>query len=79
MIGRSESNEVQDGDKPSEVAREFKKLLLSEYIPQIDIDHFEELAAMARDKANISKMENTSKGENILDEGLENSDEMSGM
>ena len=73
------SNEVQDGDKPSEIAREFKKLLLSEYIPQIDIDHFEELAAMARDKANISKMENTSKGENILDEGLENSDEMSGM
>ena len=52
---------------------------MSEYIPQIDIDHFEELAAMARDKANISKMENTSKGENILDEGLENSDEMSGM
>ena len=45
-------------------------LLLSEYIPQIDIDHFNELAAQARDKANTKKMEETGKGENILDEGL---------
>ena len=73
------SEEIQDGDKQTETVREFKKLMLADYIPQIDIDHFEELVAMARDKANVSKMESTGKGENILDEGLENNDEMGGM
>ena len=73
------SEEIQDGDKQTETVREFKKLMLADYIPQIDIDHFEELVAMARDKANVSKMESTGKGENILDEGLENNDEMGGI
>ena len=59
----------------SDTAKEFKKLLLSEYIPQIDIDHFNELAAQARDKANTKKMEETGKGENILDEGLKDNEE----
>lgn len=64
-------NEVQVEDKPTEIARQFKKLLLHEYIPQIDIDHFEELAAQARAKANEAKMEETGKAENIIDSGLE--------
>lgn len=64
-------NEVQVEDKPTETARQFKKLLLHEYIPQIDIDHFEELAAQARAKANEAKMEETGKAENIIDSGLE--------
>lgn len=67
--------ELQEGDNPSDIVREFKKLLLNEYIPQIDIDHFNELASKARDKANTTKMEKTGKGENILDEGLEDSNE----
>lgn len=68
-------DELQDGENPSDVAQEFKKLLLHEYIGQIDIDHFNELVAIARDKANILRMENTAKGENILDEGLEDDNE----
>ena len=64
-----DNNDIKD-DNMSDTAKEFKKLLLSEYIPQIDIDHFNELAAQARDKANTKKMEETGKGENILDEGL---------
>ena len=66
------NNELHDGDNDSDVVREFKKLLLNEYIGQIDIDHFNELANMARDKANILKMEATNKGENILNEAIEN-------
>jgi hypothetical protein len=66
------NNELHDGDNDSDVVREFKKLLLNEYIGQIDIDHFNELANMARDKANVLKMEATNKGENILNEAIEN-------
>ena len=64
-------NEVQENDKPTEIARQFKKLLLHEYIPQIDIDHFEELVEMARALATKDKLEETGKGENIIDSGLE--------
>ena len=69
-------DEVQQNDKPTETARQFKKLLLHEYIPQIDIDHFDELVAQARAKANEDRMAQTGKGENIIDSGLE--DEESG-
>lgn len=64
-------DEVQQNDKPTETARQFKKLLLHEYIPQIDIDHFDELVAQARAKANEERMAQTGKGENIIDSGLE--------
>ena len=68
-------DEVQQNDKPTETARQFKKLLLHEYIPQIDIDHFDELVAQARAKANEDKMAQTGKGENIIDSGLEETTE----
>jgi hypothetical protein len=63
--------EVQKDDKPTETARQFKKLLLHEYIPQINISRFEELASEARARANEVRMAETGRGENILDEGLE--------
>ena len=63
--------EVQKDDKPTETARQFKKLLLHEYIPQINISRFEELASEARARANEVRMSETGRGENILDEGLE--------
>lgn len=61
---------ADENDKPTDTAREFKKLLLHEYIPQIDIDHFEELVNEARGEANKIKMANVGKGENIIDSGL---------
>lgn len=64
-------NEVQENDKPTEIARQFKKLLLHEYISQIDIDHFEELVELARAAATKDKLEETGKGENIIDSGLQ--------
>lgn len=69
-----DNKDVKDGEL-SDTAKEFKKLMLAELIPQIDIDHYNELVQMARDKANNILMEKTSKGENILDEGLENNAE----
>jgi len=64
-----------DGEGLSETAREFTKLLLSEYIPQLNIDHFDELADMARDAANKTRMFQTNNAENVLDTGLENGEE----
>lgn len=65
-------------DSPSEKVRQFKKFLLQKYIPQIDIDEFEEMASMARFKANEIKMEKTGKGENIINSGLAENDEGGG-
>jgi hypothetical protein len=65
-------DEVEDKDgKPTEVARQFKKLVLHEYIPQIDIDHFDDLVDQARDAANQHRLEEVGSAENIIDTGLE--------
>ena len=65
-------DEVEDKDgKPTEVARQFKKLVLHEYIPQIDIDHFDDLVDQARDAANQHRLEQVGSAENIIDTGLE--------
>ena len=64
--------EAEDKDgKPTELVRQFKKLVLHEYIPQIDIDHFDDLVDQARDAANQLMMKQTGMAENILDTGLE--------
>lgn len=60
----------EGSENPSEKVRQFKKLLLHEQIPQLDIDKLDELASMARFKANEIRMEKTGKGENIIDSSL---------
>lgn len=65
-------------DSPSEKVRQFKKLLLQRYIPQLDIDEMEEMASMARSKANEIKMEKTGKGDNIMNSTLNEMDDESG-
>ena len=62
--------EDKDGNM-TETARQFKKLVLHEYIPQIDIDHFDDLVDQARDEANKTSMATTANSENILDTGLQ--------
>lgn len=68
------ANEISQ-DKKTEVVRQFTKRLLHKYIPQIDIVEYEEMANEARNDANIYKLEQTSKSENILDEGIKDEDE----
>ena len=64
--------EADDKDgNPTETARQFKKLVLHEYIPQIDIDHFDDLVDQARDEANKAQMSSTAISENIINTGLE--------
>lgn len=68
--------ELGESDKPSETAREFTKLLLHEHIPQIDLDHYEELADQARAVGIVAKLQETGKGENVADSGLNDEGEM---
>ena len=70
------SDEVKDKDgNPTEIVRQFKKLVLHEYIPQIDIDHFDDLVDQARDATNTLNLAETNKAENIIDSGLEEAPE----
>jgi hypothetical protein len=70
------ADEVKDKDgNPTEVVRQFKKLVLHEYIPQIDIDHFDELVDQARDATNTLNLAETNKAENIIDSSLEEAPE----
>jgi hypothetical protein len=60
--------EKDEDEGNSKVAREFKKLMIAEYLGEIDVDRFEELANMARDEANRHQLEHAENNKNILDE-----------
>lgn len=55
-------------DNDSDIAREFKKQLIGEYMSEIDVDRFDELANAARDIANKKKLNDAESNKNILDE-----------
>lgn len=64
------SEENKDGGEggQSDLAREYRKLLISEFMPNVDIDRLEELADAARNKVNKTKLESTNEQENIIDD-----------
>ena len=53
------------GDTPT--ARAFKKKLIQEYLPEIDVERFEQLASEARDESNQDKLNEIDKNRNLLD------------
>ena len=55
-------------DDNSDIVREFTKQLISEHLPEIDVDRYEELANVARDMANKRKLDHAESNKNILDE-----------
>lgn len=80
-----EERQEKDGEEgDTEIARSFKKKLLQEYLPEIDVDRFEELAEEARDQANQRKLNEIDKNKNLLDNSVpdagpgEGLDDMSG-
>lgn len=56
----------QNSEGYSDIVREFRKRLLEVYIPQIDIEHWEELANEARVAANKLKLEKDNAAENLV-------------
>jgi len=65
--------ERQDGDDEegdTAVARAFKKKLLQQYLPELDVDEFEKLAKEARDEANQIKLNEIDKNKNLLDNSV---------
>ena len=68
----------EDGDSPT--ARMFKKKILAEYMPEIDIELFNKLADEARDEANQYTLEkNADKDKNTLSETPEGGEDMGGL
>lgn len=61
-------NNGDGGDSVEPVVQEYKKLVLADQIPQIDINKFEDLAKQAREKANNAKIANSGKDKNIVNE-----------
>lgn len=61
----------EEGENNSIIAREYRKLLIREFIPQVDIDRFQELADMARDRANRKMLDKRNQSENLTDEELD--------
>ena len=75
FLTKEETKGGNGEETDTDVVREFKKLLLGKYIPQIDVDEFDRLADSARYVANQIKLEKTNKAENIVDDSLEGSSE----
>lgn len=66
FLPTAESKNAENGS--SEVIREFKKLLVAELLPQIDIDRFDELAKQATNAANKTKLNESTGQENLMDD-----------
>lgn len=64
-----------EGEPANDIVRAYKKLLIAEYIPQIDIDRFDELADKARSIVNERKLKKIDKQENIVNDTLANDEE----
>ena len=71
FLTAQESKKTDDGD--SDIVREYKKQLIGEYLPELDIERLEELANVARDKANEYELSKTDSSENLVDDATEES------
>lgn len=60
-----------DDTQNTDVVREFRKLAIAEFIPQLDVERFEELANQARNNANKHILNKADDNKNILDESAE--------
>ena len=71
-----EERQLPDGDEgDTPVARAFKRKLLQEYLPEIDVERFEQLLADARDEANQLKLDEVNKNQNLIDDNVPDADE----
>jgi hypothetical protein len=69
FLTAKEAKATDDGD--TDVVREYKKQILGEYAPELDIERLEELANIARDKANEMKLEKVGSSENLVDDATD--------
>jgi hypothetical protein len=69
FLTAKEAKQTDDGD--TDVVREYKKQIIGEYAPELDIERLEELANVARDKANQFLLSKTGSTENLVDDATE--------
>jgi hypothetical protein len=60
------TKEERGKDDDSKTVQEVKKELLSEFVPDLDPVHIEEIIQRARHRANVNKFEEVNDKENII-------------
>lgn len=70
FLTKEERQEGDGEEGDTAVARAFKKKLLQQYLPELDVDEFEKLAKEARDEANQIKLNEIDKNKNLLDNSV---------
>ena len=65
------TKEEQGENQDTIVVQEFKKQIIGEYVPELDVERLAELANVARDKANEIELSEVGQSENLVDDASE--------
>lgn len=68
LTAEEQKGSGEDGAGASDTVREYKKVLIGEYLPQLDIERLEELADIARNNANKKKLDDANSAKNMINE-----------
>jgi hypothetical protein len=68
LSSKEVNGKSDNGEETTDVVREYKKLLIAEYLPQLDIERLSALADKARNSANKIKLDKNNSNENLLDD-----------
>ena len=68
LTAEEQKGSGEDGAGASDTVREYKKVLIGEYLPQLDIERLEELADIARNNANKKKLDDANNAKNMINE-----------
>jgi hypothetical protein len=71
MLTEKEQKGPEGNAENPDIVREFKKQLVTEYCPDLDVERWEELVQIARDKVNEMRLKETSPTENLVDDAQE--------
>lgn len=65
------TKEEQGENQDTPIVQEFKKQIIGEYVPELDVERLAELANVARDKANEIELAEVGQSENLVDDASE--------
>jgi hypothetical protein len=69
FLTKKEQQNADGNDDPvSDIMRNYKKLLIGKYLPQIDVEELEKLANDARKETNQIKLDKTIPEKNLIDD-----------
>lgn len=67
LTKKEQQNEDGNDDPISDIMRNYKKLMIGKYLPQIDVEELEKMANEAREETNKMKLDKTAPEQNLID------------